>query len=148
MWIKLSVCLICGVLFLSCGCGKEKSGDESIAKKTGRKVGENISDFTKGLASIGKVKVEISAELQRLGLQQTIAQKLANNEPGISVYMIASNKVYTMLCAKAFNKDKQEIGRANTKIDFDTNDAKYVKFVFPAEMDSALVTSYEIDVVK
>lgn len=142
----------CGVLILAAGCGKGKSNDESIAKKTGRKVAENISDFAKGvdkgLTSVGKVKVAVSAEVKKLGLRQTIAQKLAKDEPGISVYMISSGKTYALLCAKAFNKDGQEIGRSSAKVDFEADDAKYVKFVFPGEMDFSLVAAYDIDVVK
>ena len=152
MLSKLLIGLVCGSLIFACGCGKKD--DESLVRKTGRKVGENIADFTKGIGKgldrIGKIKVTVADDVKNLGLQQTIAKAFANEDQGhgFSVYMISNGKVYAMLCAKAFNKDDQEIGRSSVKVDFDANDAQYVSFAFPAEMDPNMVAAYHIDLVK
>jgi hypothetical protein len=130
------------------GCGKQ---DESLAKQTGNKVGETLTDFAsgvdKGVDKQMAVNVELSKSLVDAGISTTIAKSNGfdpKGTKGISVYMIASKPLKGKLTAKALNKEGQEIGRATADVDFAADDAKYIAFVFDSKMDTQLVDKYAI----
>ncbi|MDD3118697.1 MAG: hypothetical protein PHQ27_05935 [Victivallales bacterium] len=149
---RLVMGLVGTALILTCGCGKKD--DESLAGKTGRKVGENLAEFTKGidkgLKNAEQVQVMLADDIKNLGLEKTIAKPLSedNSEHGFSIYMISHKKVYAMLCAKAYNREGQEIGRSNAKVDFNADDAQYVNFTFPEKMSLDAVARFRIEAVK
>jgi hypothetical protein len=129
------------------GCGKE---DDSLAKKTGEKVGQQLTDFTKG---IGKgidqqmmVQVSLSPQVQALGLTNTIAKShgLGSRTNGISIYLIASHSVSNTLIARALTAEGVEVGRSRKLLVMQKDDATYVTFDFESQMDMAIVKKYEI----
>src|SRR5438477_4237984 len=108
------VTMISLVAALLVGCGKK---DESIAKKVGEVIGQQATDFTKG---VGKgidqqmmVQVSLTPQVQVLGLTNTIAKSLGiGSTNGISIYFIASQSVSNTLVARALNPQGVEVGRA------------------------------------
>ena len=67
-------------------------------------------------------------------------------ENGITVYFLAAGPFKGKLVAKATNKEGQEIGRSVVDVEFSADDAKYVSFPFPEEMDAQLVQEYRVDI--
>jgi hypothetical protein len=59
---------------------------------------------------------------------------------------LSKNKFKTNLLSKALDKDDQEIGRANVEVEFAENDAKYINFIFPKELDMQLVKRFKISI--
>lgn len=95
-----------------------------------------------------KFAIEISDTLTDAGLIHTVAkQQTSLNEPqkAISVYFVASKSLSTTLVAKAYNAEEQEIGRASSDVQFSADDAQYISFTFPPEMDRQTVVVYRID---
>jgi hypothetical protein len=135
--------LIAGLLI---GCGKK---DDSIAKKVGEMVGQQATDFTKG---VGKgidqkmmIQVSLTPKVQLLGLTNTIAKSLGpGSTNGISIYFIASQSISNTLVARALNVDGIEVGRAKKSVVMQKDDASYVTFNFEDQMDSGMVKRYEI----
>ncbi len=128
------------------GCDKK---DESIAMKAGEKIGQQVTDFTKG---VGKgidqkmmVQVSLSPQVQALGLTNTIAKSLGlGGTNGISVYFIASQSISNTLVVKALNWEGVEVGRARKLVVMQKDDATYVTFSFEDQMDMQIVKSYVI----
>jgi hypothetical protein len=128
------------------GCGRK---DDSIAKKAGEVIGQQVTDFTKG---VGKgidqkmlVQVSLSPAVQALGLTNTIAKSLGmGGTNGISVYFIASQGVSNTLVARALNADGVEVGRARKLVVMEKDDATYVTFGFDEQMDKGMVKRYEV----
>jgi len=133
------------------GCGK---GDKSLAKQVGSKVGETLTDFASGVGEGVDnkliVKVELSEDLTKDGVSQTSAKPVNGNQgaKAISIYFVTKKPLKSKLIAQAKTKAGQEIGRSVVDVDFAGDDAKYVKFEFPREMDTLLVDKYVIDVKK
>src|SRR2546426_12779899 len=128
------------------GCGKK---DDGIAKRTGEAIGQQVTDFTKG---VGKgidqkmmVQVSLSPQVQVLGLSNTIAKSLGiGSTNGIAIYFIASDSVSNTLVARALNADGVEVGRARKLVVMQKGDASYVTFNFDDQMDTAMVKRYEV----
>jgi hypothetical protein len=94
-----------------------------------------------------QIEVELSPELTESGITSSIAklrEPQSSTTARVTVYFIAERQFKARLAAKAFNEADQEIGRASTEVSFAADDAQYVEFVFPAEMDSQLVAVYRI----
>jgi len=64
---------------------------------------------------------------------------------GITVYLIAETPYKGKLIAKALDQEDLEIGRSVVDVDFEADDAKYVKFPFQLEVDMQLVKRFTID---
>jgi hypothetical protein len=132
-----------------CVCtGCDKKSDTSLAGKAGEKVGKTVTDFAsgvgKGIDTQMTVNVELAPGLTEAGVTRT----LAKSEPlskSISVYFVSSKPFTGRLLAKALNAEGQEIGRAFEDLSLGQDDAKYVAFKFPEEMDTRLVSKYIID---
>lgn len=128
------------------GCGKK---DEGIAKRAGEAIGQQMTDFTKG---VGKgidqkmmVQVSLSPQVQALGLTNTIAKSLGiGSTNGIAIYFIASQSVSNTLVARALNASGVEVGRAKKLVAMQKDDASYVTFNFEDQMDTGMVKRYEI----
>src|SRR5262245_34692440 len=99
----LTILSLLAVLLM--GCGKD---EDSLAMKAGEKIGQQMTDFTKG---VGKgidqkmmVDVALSPQALALGLTNTIAKSLGMGVTnGISVYLVASQNVSNTLVARALN---------------------------------------------
>ena len=121
--MKNLACLVTVSLVFAAGCG---SDDESVAKRTGTKVGETLTDFAAGMGKgIDKkmvVNVELSKDLADQGLSSTIAKAggLDTDRPhdpvrperdlhqsSILVYVIAAKPFKGTLVAKALTKEGQ-----------------------------------------
>ncbi|NLE58227.1 MAG: hypothetical protein GX616_07700 [Planctomycetes bacterium] len=155
----LKFALVSIVCFAGC-----KGEDESVANKAGTKVGEALTDFASGVGKgIDKqlaVNVELAPALAELGVSKTVAKSTVLDAPssspagsdserkGITVYLVATHPLKSRLIARAMNKEGQEVGRSDTEVDFAADDAKYVTFGFPNEMDTQLVERYVIDIKK
>lgn len=128
------------------GCDNK---EDSIAMKAGEKIGQQVTDFTKG---VGKgidqkmmVAVSLSPQAQALGLTNTIAKSLGiGGTNGISVYFIASQNISNTLVARALNAEGVEVGRARRLVVLQKDDASYVTFHFEDQMDMQIVRSYAI----
>ena len=140
------ITMISIVAALLVGCGKK--GD-SIANKVGEAIGQQATDFTKG---VGKgidqkmmVQVSLTPQVQVLGLTNTIAKSLGmGGTNGISIYFIASQSVSNTLVARALNADGVEVGRSRKLVVMQKDDAGYATFTFDDQMDSAMVKQYQI----
>lgn len=146
-WISSFLALPLGLLLN--GCNKEQAVD---ATKIGQTVGKNVTQFAQGVgAGVDnqlQVEIELSQRLTEAGLSHTVAKQqgsLDNKSKSISIYLISKSPLETQLIAKAYNAQNQEIGRATTDAKFAQDDAQYVTFAFPVEMDRQLVTKYSID---
>ncbi len=140
------ITIISLVAALLVGCGKKEDG---IAKKAGEVIGQQVTDFTKG---IGKgydqkmmIQVSLTPQVQVLGLTNTIAKSLGvGSTNGISIYFIASQSISNTLVARALNAEGVEVGRAKKSVVMQQNDATYVTFNFEEQMDTGMVKRYEI----
>ncbi|HLA84745.1 MAG TPA: hypothetical protein VJL29_08120 [Thermoguttaceae bacterium] len=133
------------------GCGGKEEG--SVAKQAGKAVGEAAMDFGSGVKSAVDTKltvpVELSEDMSKKGLSKTVAKSLSgtsSSNKGISVYLLSLERYDGNLLAKAIDDKDQEIGRATIDVVFEPHDAKYVTFIFPKEMDTALAAKYVLDV--
>lgn len=128
------------------GCDNK---EDSIAMKAGEKIGQQVTDFTKG---VGKgidqkmmVEVALSPQVLALGLTNTIAKSLGiGGTNGISVYLIASENVSNTLVARALNGEGVEVGRSRKQVVLQKDDATYVTFHFEDLMDMQMVKRYAI----
>ncbi len=142
-----------GILALSAllfaGCHRS---DESLAKRAGKKVGETVTDFAKGVgAGVDKqlnVNVELGKDLVDAGLSKTVAKGSESQSHAITVYLLSTKPFKGTLVSQAMNAEGLEIGRAATDVDLAASDAKYVTFTFPAEMDMQLVAKYAVGAKK
>jgi|GEM_PF-325783 len=145
--ILLEHVAILGLLTLPLmGCDKK---DDSIALKAGEKIGQQVTDFTKGL---GKgidqkmmVQVALSPQVLALGLTNTIAKSLGlGGTNGISVYFIATQSVSNTLVVRALNGDDVEVGRARKLVLLQKDEATYITFQFEDAMDMQMVKRFAI----
>lgn len=148
------------VAALVCGCGEKT--DESLAKRTGSRLGEVVVDFSSGVGQgVDKqslVEVELSEGLSQRGFSKTVAKSSGYDmraaedgtsqtlQKGISVYLISQTPYQGKLIAKALDKEGREIGRSVVDVDFGADDAKYVKFPFEGEVDMQLAARFTIDI--
>lgn len=163
----IRILCILAVLVLA-GCGnrdgrREASREWSSSREAGSEVGREVTDFVRGVGhGIDKqmeVPVELSEELVNLGLSKTVSKLVLDNSssshsskaPGdssekkaISIYLISQKPLKGQLAVKAFNIDGQEIGRTTVDVDFGADDARYVSFPFPADMDTQCVAKYVV----
>lgn len=133
------------------------TGCESIegekVSKIGTQIGETVSNFISGLGKGIKketkadVVVEIAQDVLNQGLSKTNAkvEGKANEVKNLSVYFISNNNFQGELLAKALDEDGAEIGRAAVSVQFVKDDAKYIVFGFPKEMELPLVKKYSIE---
>ena len=145
-WVHLPLCVI--ALIVIAGCADSSKGG---AGSIGKKLGENVTEFAQGVGSgidqQMQIKVELASDVVEAGLSSTVAsQKIQAEKPakGISVYFIASKAIKGTLLARAFNSGDQEVGRAASEVSLGQDDAEYIVFDFPAEMDRQTVTVYKI----
>ena len=143
--LEIFLCLLC----VQVGCGDSSDSD---ASSIGRSLGENVTEFAQGVGTGVDEKLHINVELSEslidVGLAVTVAKQETPTEGGgksISVYLVAESELSATLMAKAYNKEALEIGRCTADIAFDKDDAQYVRFVFPAEMDQQTVDAYRIE---
>jgi len=143
--------LLVAVIFLA-GCGCEK---ESLSKRAGKGLGDGISDFVSGVGeSVDEnliVELNGSEEMGELGFEATTSKLILlseNAEKVVTVYLVSKKEFSGALLAKAMNEKGREIGRSRVEVEFGADDAKYVDFTFPKQMDRALVEKYQIGLAK
>lgn len=128
---------------LAAGCWKK---DESLAKSAGSKVGETLTNFTSGVgAGIDRglaVPLELAPEVRDQGLSKTVSKW---EKGALVVYVISKDKLDVHLVAKAFNASGEEIGRSKLTVAFEQEDARYLTFKFPEEMDASLLAKCVIE---
>jgi len=128
------------------GCSEK---DDSIAMKAGEKLGQQVTDFTKG---VGKgidqkmmVQVSLSPQVLALGLTNTIAKSLGlGGTNGISVYFIASQNISNTLVVRALNGEDVEVGRARKLVVLQKDEATYITFNFEDLMDMQMVKRFAV----
>ncbi len=132
------------------GCSDSSGTD---AGSIGKSIGKNVTEFAQGVGTGVdgelQIKIELSETLTQSGLSATVAkQQSPLNDPqkAISVYFIATKELNATLIAKAYSTEDLEIGRATADVSFHSDDAQYISFAFPSEMDRQLVAIYRIDV--
>lgn len=129
------------------GCSSEND-----AGSIGQSVGRNVTEFAQGVGSGVDAQMEVEIELSEAlidsGISATVAKQeapLDNPQKPITIYLISSKPITATLVAKAYNDQQQEIGRASIDVEFQADDAQYIKFAFPPEMDRQTVSVYHID---
>jgi len=134
------------LLLATLGCGTVGS----VPKKAGEALGKSVTDFGKGVGAgvdeAQEIKVELSDALKRINITHTIAKAASGKNKGVTVYLLSQAPQQLTLTAKAFNADKQEIGRSAVDVMFSKDDAQYVTFYFDDQMDAMKVQTYFIDV--
>lgn len=143
--------VLLSVLLLLMGCGQNERG----VHQAGKRVGETLTDFAKGVGSGVDTRLEVPVELTEkvtnLGLKTTVAKSGGIDKEGhrtIMVYFISTKEVKAWLLTKALNDEGQEIGRTTVEVDLAADDAKYVTFAFDRELDSQRVDKYVVDIGK
>lgn len=139
----------CLIAFVSLpGCSGNSKPD---AGAMGKVIGQNVTEFAQGVGTGVdaqlQVAIELSPELTQAGLSHTIAkQKTSLDDPqkAISIYLLSAQALNCTLIAKAYNADNQEIGRAASDVTFSQDDAQYISFTFPPDMDRQTVKVYKI----
>jgi PBP1b-binding outer membrane lipoprotein LpoB len=140
------VAMISLLAVLLTGCSEK---DDSIAMKAGEKLGQQVTDFTKG---VGKgidqkmmVQVSLSPQVLALGLTNTIAKSLGlGGTNGISVYFIASQNISNTLVVRALNGEDVEVGRARKLVVLQKDEATYITFNFEDLMDMQMVKRFAV----
>jgi PBP1b-binding outer membrane lipoprotein LpoB len=140
------VAMISLLAVLLTGCSEK---DDSIAMKAGEKLGQQVTDFTKG---VGKgidqkmmVQVSLSLQVLALGLTNTIAKSLGlGGTNGISVYFIASQNISNTLVVRALNGEDVEVGRARKLVVLQKDEATYITFNFEDLMDMQMVKRFAV----
>lgn len=143
----IKICVLMSSIILP-GCSDETNPN---AGTIGQTIGQNVTEFAQGVGTGVdtqlQVEVELSPELTKAGFSHTIAKQqtsIADPQKAISVYLISAEAISCTLIAKAYNADNQEIGRASSDVQFSQDDAQYVAFTFPPEMDRQAVKLYRI----
>lgn len=135
------------------GCGKAADHD---AGTVGQAIGENVTDFARGVGKGIDNKLHISTEISPALVERGVTLIVGKQGPlhsttddtkAISLYFLTEKAIAGTMIAKAYNSDDQEIGRAKTVVEFSDDDAQYVKFPFPPEMDRQLVAKYKFDII-
>ncbi len=141
--IVLTLILVGGLI----GCSEE--GD---AEALGQSLGESVTEFAQGVGggvdTQLKIDVELSDAIKKRGVTTTVAKQIArldSPEKSISVYFITTNAISATFQARAYDKDDKEIGRATADVKFAADDAQYIEFQFPREMDQQMVKVYRVD---
>lgn len=138
---KISIIIILLSLFSACNQTKEKA-DKAI-NKAGEEVGKSASELTHGIVDgvekSMKAEIEISQELQNLGLEfgKFSIDRSGNNTNSnlLVIYFIFNKKLDTTLNLKAYDKEDVEIGRASIKVKQDAGTADYFDIVFNDRTD-------------
>ena len=139
-------CVVASISLLGCS-GNSKSDAAAV----GKALGQNLTEFAQGVGSGVdtqlQVAIELSPELTKAGLSHTIAKQkgsLDDTQKAISIYMLSTQALNCTLTARAFNAEKEEIGRATSDVEFVKDDAQYIAFTFPPDMDRQTVKVYKI----
>ena len=139
-------CLVVSISLLGCS-----GNSQPDAEAMGKAIGQNVTEFAQGVGSGVdtqlQVTIELSPELTKAGLSHTIAKQktsLEDTQKAISVYFLSAQALSCTLTAKAYNADNQEIGRATSDVQFAQDDAQYIAFTFPPDMDRQTVKVYKI----
>lgn len=151
---KLAFALICaGALFLTVGCGDSK---ETMATKLGKMVGRTTRDFGKGvgkellpLQSVDVIPSDsfLEAKLSvNPGEFKTTPSISSENNQGdiLTVYVLSAAECKGHLDLRAYNEEDKEIGRSKHNIEFTSDDAQYLDFTFPKQMQRSRVKSFKI----
>lgn len=149
--------LVWGLVFVLT-CTVFLTGCENIegeqVKNIGTKIGETVSNFFsgvgKGIKKEINVKVELAQEIsdQGLTITSTKVEEKKDDRKNLSVYFISGNNFQGNLLAKALDEEGEEIGRATVSVNLAKDDAQYVVFSFPKEMELSLVQKYIIELKK
>jgi hypothetical protein len=138
---KISILLVVLGLFSACNQTKDKA--DKALNKAGEEVGKSASELTHGIVegvekSI-KAKIEISKELQDLGLEfgKYSIDRSGNNTNRnlLVIYFIFNKKIDTTLNLKAYDKEGVEIGRASIEVKQDAGTADYFDIIFNDRTD-------------
>jgi hypothetical protein len=142
--------ILVGALLVVGGCGK--SGDETMAKKAGKTVGNAVVDFGSGVGQgVDEkmlAKVDLGEGLTKAGVTLTSAKGMGLENKGVTIYLTTKTPLKGTLLAKAVNKEGKEIGRATAEVDYAADDGKSVGFVFDKDLDTQLVDKFLVDIKK
>lgn len=125
------------VLFIISGCSRVKEGTKEALNKGGEVVGKAATEIADGVAEgvekALQVEVNLSADLQSLGLSQgkyAIENADSGEDNRLVLYLIFDKDYQGELLAKAFDKDGLEMGRARIDVVGKAGEAKYFDFNF------------------
>lgn len=127
-------------------------GEDSIAKQTGKTVGNTIREFAEGaggeLNEKKPVTVKEGEKFKASGLSITTANIAGSSKDceTIEVCIKASQPLNCTLRLTALNKTIDEVGRATLVKEFAADSASYETFTFPSAMSPKSVSYYQIDV--
>jgi len=123
-------------------------GTKKVVEKTGVEIGDTTASFFIGLGKGFQVRRELETEMsiaaQFHGLNVTAAYPTEN---GITIYMTSENRFLHTVVVKALDEEEKEIGRATYIPIFKKDDAKYLDFCFPEQMQTTSVRKYLVDVI-
>ena len=115
----------------------------------GRGVGGGVTNFTQGVGQGVDEGVLVTLKVADEAARQGIASNTAKQSgKKVQAYLTSKNAYNGQLIVRALNKEGLEIGRSVQPVTMAVNDAKYIAFQFPQEMDTQLVTEYRLDVHK
>jgi hypothetical protein len=121
------------LLLTSCFSCDVKDKVNKAGDATGKVLGEFASGISNGVEEALVVKVVLSNELQKKGLQlgkTTVTSDSGANDNVLTVYIIFNQDFSGELTAKAFDNEKTEMGRAKLNVSGKKDDAVFFDFHF------------------
>jgi hypothetical protein len=133
------LCLLCLTI---ASCNKIANKTKEGINRGGEVVGETATEFfdgvSEGVDKTLECEILLSKKLKAKGLKTGTydieSQPIGNNNK-LTLYIIFNQDFNKEVIAKAYNKNKQEIGRAKTLVIGKKGDAGYFDFEFDKRTD-------------
>jgi hypothetical protein len=146
--MKKLIIPILTLLIFSCSTDTIKDGINKAGNVAGQTAGEFIEGASKGVEKAFDVKVALSEDLKKKGLElgktYITSDSLATDNL-LMVYVIFNSDFSDTLKAKVFDEKNLEMGRATTIVSAKKNEARFVDFHFDkrTNIDSKNVLTVE-----
>lgn len=121
------------LLIFSCSTDDLKDGVNTVGNVAGQTAGEFIEGAAKGVEKAFDVKVTLSEDLKKQGLdlgKTYITSDSTATDNLLMVYVIFNNDFSGTLKAKVFDDKQLEMGRAAVVVEGKKDEAKFIEFHF------------------
>ncbi|WP_018344869.1 hypothetical protein [Cytophaga aurantiaca] len=139
---------ILALFIFSCSTDTVKEGINTVGNVAGQTAGEFIEGAAKGVEKAFDVKVTLTEELKKQGLdlgKTYITSDSAATDNLLMVYVIFNKDYSGTLKAKVFDDKQLEMGRASAEVNAKKDQAMFVEFHFDkrTNIDSKNVLTVE-----
>jgi hypothetical protein len=125
-------CFIIGMFTLA-ACSRVGEAIESGAEQAGKAAGNLAQRVSSGVEQALEIKPDVSTDLTRSGLQTgkvLIGNEGEGTDNKLSVYFIAGKHIDASITARVTDVQNREIGRAVSRLQIDSGQARYLDFIF------------------